>query len=432
VPPFVTSPSRRGTPATNDPIPYFGATSDASAGGMDFFNTLGNAKPNNTSAVQQQPSQYQQQHHQPPHSYQASSSSSQIHQQQSYQQPLQQVSAPMSQPYMGYQQYQQYQQSQQYQSPPREVPPRSATGPAVDYPYQGYGYASHAANYTTTTAADPYRSTSVVYGGTQYNGMQYGYQQQVQQLAENPLPVTTSTLAPIAAAEGAAPADAVSFFDQLASSNTYQATDPVQNYQHSQLQQQSDYNGGNYSAVQSNGTFAQVPTLEAAETSNYGYDVSASVAQIQHEDTQHATAGGQGDADASNGVIYDEASGQYYDTNSGQFYDNASGTWYYPQQSTEYDAGAHEPSTYPVAEADSSAPLVQAQQMETASKANSLVSAIQAADTSTTGVISQQVTDTLDGASFFDELNIVASSVEVANADAVPPQTVQQDPSSVA
>ncbi|KAJ2780230.1 hypothetical protein GGI15_003605, partial [Coemansia interrupta] len=432
VPPSVTSPSRRGTPATNDPIPYFGGASDTGAGGMDFFNTLGDAKPNSTSAAQQPPSQYShQQHYQPPQSYQASSS--QIYQQQSYQQPQQQVQAPVSQPYMGYQQYQQYQQTQQYQLPPRDIPPRSATGPAVDYPYQGYGYASHAPNHATTSTADPYRSTSVVYGGMQYNGAQYGYQQQFEQLAENPLPVSTSLSAPIAAAANAAPADGVAFFDQLAGSNTHQSSDPAQINQQPQSQQpqsqqqQPNYSGGYYPASQINDAFAQVPTLETTDTSHYGYASSTTASQTQQQATQYAAADGQGDTDTSNGVIYDEASGQYYDTNSGQYYDNASGTWYYPQQPTDHDTGAYEPAISSVAQAVTSPTAEQAQPMETASKVAPLALVAQTSDVPAAVVLSRQVPDTLDGASFFDDLNTVASAAEGANGVAVLPQTVQHD-----
>ncbi|KAJ2212267.1 hypothetical protein EV179_004818 [Coemansia sp. RSA 487] len=143
------SPSRRGTPSTQEPIPFFGSQREATSGGTDFFSSIrGTQQQNSSSGV-----------------YQTSGSGV-------YQQQQQQQSWTPSQPTIPHGQFQQ--QYTYSQSIPREVPPRCATGPAQEQTYAGYGNASYNAN-AMAANMDPYRSASVVYGGIQY-GSQYGYQ----------------------------------------------------------------------------------------------------------------------------------------------------------------------------------------------------------------------------------------------------------------
>ncbi|KAJ2571516.1 hypothetical protein GGH95_004160, partial [Coemansia sp. RSA 1836] len=144
-------PSRRGTPSSNDPIPFFHGQGVADGGGSSAPHPSASFQRTMTD----QTNYRQQQQHWPPTQY--------------------------HQPTFG-------------QIPQREVPPRCATGPAVEHPYQSYGYAYNAAP-VTAPAMDPYRSASVVYSGTPF-----AYQA-----------VQASTAASLV------PADGATFFDQLAS-----------------------------------------------------------------------------------------------------------------------------------------------------------------------------------------------------------------------
>ncbi|KAJ2836944.1 hypothetical protein FBU31_001248 [Coemansia sp. 'formosensis'] len=219
----------------------------------------------------------------------------------------------------------QYQQPTYGQFPPREVPPRCATGPAVENPYQRYEYAYNAAP-VAVPAMDPYRSASVVHSGTQY-GSSFGYMAtQINNAAE------------------LAPPDGASFFDQLAAtaepslvsnvhmaSDVSSAVDPMSGYYVAQHTEDP-------TSVSVSGAVGLYDTGTTLDGSAQLVGVSISAANISA--SEGATQGG---------VVYDQSIGQYYDTNSGQYYDNSTGAWYYPQtiSTNVADAYTHSAAVVP-------------------------------------------------------------------------------------
>ncbi|KAJ1890498.1 hypothetical protein LPJ66_007441 [Kickxella alabastrina] len=388
IPTFKRPPSRRGTPATNDPIPYFNSQANAGSAATDFFSSFASAQPANAPAIHQQ-------------LYQGA---------QMYQQQQQLQVAPV-QPSTNYQQFQQY-QPQPLQPPPREIPPRSATGPAIDYPQQGYGYGytSHATSHANA-ATDPYRSASVVHGGMQY-GAQYGYQQ-------------PAAFGPTVAAT--APVEAADFFDQLAGSPAQveaqgqgQAHAPapapaivlaqsMPAYSQAQTgpaldiyQQPTTYSTETYAAQYTN--HATQALAATSDGTYYGYNATATNAYAEPvADINAPAAQTEGEADAANGVVYDESSGQYYDTKTGQYYDDASGTWYYPQPPLQFDASA----AYTPATVDAAVVTTAPAASEPAQLTTQLVVPVFEPVTAPEATVPAS-TQEFDGEAFFDEIGVAA------------------------
>ncbi|KAJ2539484.1 hypothetical protein GGH12_004749 [Coemansia sp. RSA 1822] len=199
--------------------------------------------------------------------------------------------------------YGQHQHVPNAQHLPYGVPPRCATGPAVESPYQNYAYTANN-SYPAMYGDDPYRSASVVYGGT-YNGFQHANQ-----------------TAPVHGVSATRPPDDTAFFDQFVGNSVADATVP----QSTTVPEQSQSYGG-----YTNGSLYDAQYGTAASFAGPGYSTAnIGSAAAESENVQAA--------DTSNGVVFDEASGQYYDVNSGQYYDEASGTWYYADQSQPAEA----------------------------------------------------------------------------------------------
>ncbi|KAI9502221.1 Sec23-binding domain of Sec16-domain-containing protein [Coemansia spiralis] len=274
-------PSRRGTPSTNEPIPFFSSHSENDAAGTDFFSSIASAQPQSANIA----------------AYQTTGVNS-YGQQQGWM---------PTQPGMPY-----------GQTIPHEVPPRCATGPAHVQSYPDYGSVAQSAN--TMANADLYRSASVVYSGAQYNQQYYSISQQPHINAPS-----VASWAP----------DGSSFFDQLtASAAPSLSAQPTEAQVSLGVQPYYDeYSTGYYPGHSGNSYAGGVPTGQAevqAYTSGNIADYSSTYAS--------GTVTGE---DENNGVIYDESTGQYYDTNSGQYYDNITGMWYYPEQpATEHATSA--------------------------------------------------------------------------------------------
>ncbi|KAJ2843544.1 hypothetical protein IWW36_005527, partial [Coemansia brasiliensis] len=257
-----TSPSRRGTPSTNEPIPYFNGdgSNNTSTGETGFYSTIGLT----STATYQQTT----------------------------------FTAQQQQPSM--------------QHLPYGVPPRCATGPAVETPHQSYAH-SVGNPYAMASRIDPYRSASVVYGSS---NNAYGQ-----------FPVSAG-----AAATKWAPSDG-SFFDQFAntghdSSNfTAASVAPMDTANPHHFQAHGDYvNSISYSEQ-----YAAVATY--GETAYTAAAASIGAVDSMAVNGQNVELANAEDTGANNnGVVFDQASGQYYDMNSGQYYDEVSGMWYYPDQ----------------------------------------------------------------------------------------------------
>ncbi|KAJ2821597.1 hypothetical protein IWW50_004572, partial [Coemansia erecta] len=321
---FNTSPSRRGTPSTNEPIPYFSNAGADSAASADFYNMLNSSAP---TAYQQTP-----------------------------------ASTHPNAPLQPATYYGQHQQAQSAQHLPYGVPPRCATGPAVETPYQNYAYSANS-SYPAAYGADPYRSASVVYGGT-YNGFQYSHQ-----------PVSANATAPARAPNDTA------FFDQFVSSAASGAAVP----QSAAVSEQPPVSTGYADGAQHGGQYATT-----AAYADMAYSAANMGNAMEPENAQYAGASNAAGDSANNGVVFDEASGQYYDVNSGQYYDEASATWYYPQQTMPAEALASAPAPDP-----------------------QVVSAAQ-------NVLSPEPVNAIDGAAFFDNLND-------ATPESVLPQSSEQN-----
>ncbi|KAJ2254654.1 hypothetical protein GGH98_002261, partial [Coemansia sp. RSA 454] len=265
-PAFSTSPLRRGTPSSNEPIPYFANSGDNNTAAANFYSMV-NTPPSGTYQ-QQVPASTQQYAPSQPTSY-----------------------------------YGQHQHVPNAQHLPYGVPPRCATGPAVDSPYQNYAYTTNN-SYPAMYGDDPYRSASVVYGGT-YNGFQQANQ-----------------TAPVNGVSATRPPDDTSFFDQFVGNSVADVTVSQRTTVPELPQSYGGYtNGSQYDAQYGS----------AASFADPGY----STANVGNKAAESENVQG---ADTSNGVVFDEASGQYYDVNSGQYYDEASGTWYYADQSQPAEA----------------------------------------------------------------------------------------------
>ncbi|KAJ1869471.1 hypothetical protein LPJ55_005331 [Coemansia sp. RSA 990] len=271
-----TSPSRRGTPSTSEPIPYFNGndSNNTNSGEAGFYSTVGLASTAN---------------------YQQTTFTAQ----------------------------QQRQSSMQHL--PYGVPPRCATGPAVETPYQNYVH-SVDNPYAMASRTDPYRSASVVYGGNTS-----GYSQ-----------LQTSASAAAATTDWT-PSDG-SFFDQFAntghSSSKFTAANaaPIETASSQTFQTNAGYgNGTAYSEQYTTATTYGEAAYNTAATASTGA-VDSMITNGQN--TQLATVE---DTSTDNGVVFDQASGQYYDMNSGQYYDNASGMWYYPDHPQASEAALGEP-----------------------------------------------------------------------------------------
>ncbi|KAJ1944657.1 hypothetical protein GGF37_002091, partial [Kickxella alabastrina] len=388
IPTFKRPPSRRGTPATNDPIPYFNSQPNAGSAATDFFSSFASTQPANTPAIHQQ-------------LYQGS---------QIYQQQQQQPQVAPAQPSTNYQQY----QPQPLQPPPREIPPRSATGPATDYPQQGYGYGytSHVTSHANT-ATDPYRSASVVHGGMQY-GAQYGYQQPA---AFGPTMTVT------------APVEAADFFDQLAGSPAQVETQgqgqgkahapapapaivlaqSMPAYSQAQTgpalgiyQQPTTYSTDTYAAQYIN--HATQALTATPDGTYYGYNATATNAYAEPVTNINVPAAQtEGEADPANGVVYDESSGQYYDTKTGQYYDDASGTWYYPQLPLQFDTSA----VYAPATVDAAVVTTAPAASEPAQSTTQLVAPVFEPVVAPEAAVPAS-TQEFDGEAFFDEIGVAA------------------------
>lgn len=137
-PPFMKPPSRRGTPSSNDPIPFFNSSNGASGStGADFFSSINGSGAASYSQA----------------GTGTAAAAAAI-------EPLQTNNAynEIAQNHSQYPPAQTYQPQFNYQSmPPQEVPPRCATGPAIDNPSLNYAY-------------DPYRSASVIHNTTSFSG----------------------------------------------------------------------------------------------------------------------------------------------------------------------------------------------------------------------------------------------------------------------
>ncbi|KAJ2496792.1 hypothetical protein GGH96_005594, partial [Coemansia sp. RSA 1972] len=249
-PAFSTSPLRRGTPSSNEPIPYFANSGGNNTAAANFYSMV-NTPPSST---------YQQQ-------VPAST---------------QQYAPPQPTSYYG-----------QHQHAPN----------AQHLPYGNYAYTANN-SYPVMYGDDPYRSASMVYGGT-YNGFQHA----------NPT-------ASVNAVSATRPPDDTAFFDQFVGNSVADATVP----QSTTVPEQSQSYGG-----YANGSQYDAQYGTAVSFADLGY----STANAGHIAAESETVPG---ADTSNGVVFDEASGQYYDVNSGQYYDEASGTWYYADQSQPAEA----------------------------------------------------------------------------------------------
>ncbi|KAJ2710536.1 hypothetical protein H4R19_003701, partial [Coemansia spiralis] len=250
-PGMVGSPPRRGTPSTSEHIPYFGSF-DA-RGSADFYSTIGQATSTATHGAG---------------AYQAAPLDTLARQQSAPSQPA----FPQGS----------YQRVPGAPSMPFEVPPRCATGPAVEYPHRSQGGQAYPPN-GAGLYADPYRSASVVYGGPQYA------------FHSTPAANSSASWAPGGSA----------FFDQFAGNSEIGAA--------TSWQQEAHAPDNHYAAV------------HAYSTDTGSAAAIATSAQVA--DPGHGTQ-----AAAADGVVFDQAAQQYYDTASGQYYDDASGVWYYPQQ----------------------------------------------------------------------------------------------------
>ncbi|KAJ2095570.1 hypothetical protein GGI16_005161, partial [Coemansia sp. S142-1] len=300
-PTLKSPPSRRGTPSSNEPIPFFngpgivggGSSSSAAAAEANAFH------PNLSFQS----------------GYQRAQTGMTNYQQQQW--PSAQHGVPSGQ----------YQQPTYGQTSQREVPPRCATGPAVENPYQRYEYAYNAAP-VAAPGMDPHRSASVVHSGTHY-GRSFGYQ------------VTrVNGTADLAQPDGA------TFFDQLAAtvepslnsnvhmtSDVSDVVDPVSGYYAAQFTEQA----ASTTASGTVGLYDTGATLEGA-----AYSAEVSLLAANNSASEGAT---------QSGVVYDQSVGQYYDTNSGQYYDNSTGAWYYPQTTSTNVVDAYTHSTAVVPEA---------------------------------------------------------------------------------
>ncbi|KAJ2505233.1 hypothetical protein IWW47_002141, partial [Coemansia sp. RSA 2052] len=256
----------------------------------------------------------------------------------------------------------QYHQPTFGQIPQREVPPRCATGPAVEHPYQSYGYAYNAAP-VTAPAMDPYRSASVVYSGTPF-----AYQA-----------VQASTAASLV------PADGATFFDQLAS--TAEPSLVPEGHLTSSVGNVAGSTSGYYAAqyteqptqISAGGSVGIYDDGAAAELAAYSADVSGPATNI-------ATTDGA----TSSGVVYNESVGQYYDTNSGQYYDDSTGAWYYPQLASTSTTDTH-----------------------------TLGAAVAPETTASHSAVLEPVSD-IDGAAFFDNLSTAVVEDSYPAAPQVP------------
>ncbi|KAJ2719700.1 hypothetical protein GGI07_005056 [Coemansia sp. Benny D115] len=387
-PPFFKGPpSRRGTPSTNGPIPYFSSPNDAAGlNSTDFFSSIGASHAPSGQMGQQPQQQYQQPYSQYPYQYQQQSQGQSQGQGHVYNQTQTLLQSQLQPP-------------QVYQPPaPADIPPRSATGPAVEYPYQEYGYAANTSSYGAHMA-DPYRSASVVHSGMQY-GAQYGYQ--------NPSSFAgTAATVPAVSAE----TSGADFFDQLAGNSTNSLPQP---------QSQANAESTVESAAISTAAATYQSTGHAVDSYNSQYQDPANTQTAGMADG-FAQQEYQGETNASNGVVFDQTSGQYYDTNTGQYFDEASGTWYYPQQpiqpvqpaqSINAVTAAYE-ETVPAILPSASALAVAAAATTTAIDSTAAYPSI----AQQTAQPSQQAAPVADGASFFDDLANAAEPVPVGSSE---------------
>ncbi|KAJ2493011.1 hypothetical protein IWW37_001015 [Coemansia sp. RSA 2050] len=200
-----------------------------------------------------------------------------------------------------------YQQITYGQASQREIPPRCATGPAVENPFQRYEYAYNAVP-AAAPGLDPFRSASVVHSRMQH-GTSFGFKtSQFDNKAD------------------LAPVDGATFFDQLAA--TAEPSLVPSAHMASDVSSMVDPTPGYYGAQ-----YVERPVSNSAGGVVGFHDTRTAVAGAIYsaEATVAAADNLEFDGSAQNGVIYDQNVGQYYDTNSGQYYDNSTGAWYYPQ-----------------------------------------------------------------------------------------------------
>ncbi|KAJ2060439.1 hypothetical protein GGI17_003726 [Coemansia sp. S146] len=303
-PTLKSPPSRRGTPSSNDPIPFFNGQGVVSGGSNNSAAAAAAAASNSFYPSLSFQSEYQRAPAGMPN-----------YQQQQW--PSAQHGVPSGQ----------YQQPTYGQTSQREVPPRCATGPAVENPYQRYEYAYNAAP-VAAPGMDPYRSASVVHSGTQYS-TSFGYKAtQVNGVADLAQP------------------DGATFFDQLAA--TVEPSLISNAHMTSDVSSVVDPASGYYAAQ-----YAEQPASISASGVVDLYDTGATLAGAAYsaEVSVSAANNSASEGTAQSGVVYDQSVGQYYDTNSGQYYDNSTGAWYYPQTISTNVVDAYTHSTAVVPEA---------------------------------------------------------------------------------
>ncbi|KAJ2808870.1 hypothetical protein H4R20_000563 [Coemansia guatemalensis] len=328
---FATSPTRRGTPSTSEPIPYFSGGSNG-ATDADFFTLIGASSAADTN-----------------HTAHESVTADPLVQQQPGPAPV-----PLQYGYVSSEQQVDF-----------GVPPRCATGPAVEYPHQSVAH-QHEGPYVAAANFGAYRSASVVYGGAHYGA------QQMYQTASMGMGSTYQV-----------PNEASGASRVGAYGDTRDVTGVAE--------QQIDYStvGTNVYDGYANASqhTAGMATGALAYTDING-DTTAGSAT--------ALAGSTAADTTNNGVVFDEAVGRYYDTNSGQYYDDVSGSWYYPQQDQDQP---------------------QQGQQETVEAPTSTYEVSQQAAQDGQGMHGGEWTNVSDGAAFFENLNGTTAELQQPNTD---------------
>ncbi|KAJ2610490.1 hypothetical protein H4S08_003585, partial [Coemansia sp. RSA 1365] len=326
---FAMSPTRRGTPSTSEPIPYFSGNSNG-ATDTDFFALIGASSAAETNHTT---------HH-------SAAADPQI--------PQQSDLAPVST------QYGHVSSEQQVES---GVPPRCATGPAVEFPYHSAAY-QHEGPHVAAPSIEAYRSASVIYEGSHYDT------QRVYQTASTGI-------------------GSAYWVPKEASRTSGVGFDGSTGGAIGNTEQQMRYSTTNtyaYSGYASHSQTTDGMTPGALAHTEFNGDATVGF--------ETALAGHTAAETTNNGVMFDNAVGKYYDTNSGQYYDDVSGSWYYPQQVQGHSK--------------------QEQQVANEAKANSYEMPQQATQ-DIQGIDSGEWTNEQNGAAFFENLSSTAAEPQQQN-----------------
>ncbi|PIA13983.1 hypothetical protein COEREDRAFT_103766 [Coemansia reversa NRRL 1564] len=320
---FAASPTRRGTPSTSEPIPYFSGNSNG-ATDTDFFSLIGTTSAAETNYT----------------THQSVATDPQILQQSDL--------APVSM---------QYGHVSSEQQVDFGVPPRCATGPAVEFPYQSAAN-QHEGPYVAAANIEAYRSASVIYGGA-HHGAQRMYQTAGTGIGSDYWVPNEASRVSGVGIDGS-------------------TRDAIGN-----TEQQMGYSTASTYAYSGHANHSQ--TTEDITPGTLAYTEINGDATLGSE---AALAGHTAAETANNGVMFDETIGRYYDTNSGQYYDDVSGSWYYPQQVQGH--------------------LNQEQQVANETKASTYEMPQQATQ-DVQGIGSSEWTNEPDGAAFFENLSGAAA-----------------------